>query len=284
MKSRLLLSLWLLGAVLYAGSTVFLANAVLGGIGGSPAAEKGKAPTLALAADAQCQKAGAASAETGGPKTVAALPQKPTPIEKPREAAAPASPSVPQSPAGSAAREPSGQAPNAEPSQDREASLSDGDSAPDSGQDREVSPQDGAPSPEAWQDGHGSNPDAGQDEADVEWAQVVAGTADMRSEPSMQSPMIYALPAGWQVRVISRQPGWVQIQDANSGAAGWVDASALAPSAGPGERRGYDAYAPRGQDPRYAEDAYPQDDSWRWRRQERRGQFGEFVRRALGGF
>ena len=34
MKNKLLLSLWLLGAVLYTGSTVFLANAVLGGVGG----------------------------------------------------------------------------------------------------------------------------------------------------------------------------------------------------------------------------------------------------------
>ena len=48
----------------------------------------------------------------------------------------------------------------------------------------------------------------------------------------MQAQLIYALPAGWQVRVISRQPGWVQVQDANSGAAGWVEATALAPSGG----------------------------------------------------
>ena len=32
MKSKLLLTLWLVGAVLYAGSTVFLAHAVLGSL------------------------------------------------------------------------------------------------------------------------------------------------------------------------------------------------------------------------------------------------------------
>ena len=39
---------------------------------------------------------------------------------------------------------------------------------------------------------------------------------------------------GWQVRVIARKPGWVQVQDADSGAAGWVEsATALAPVSGP---------------------------------------------------
>ena len=56
MKNKLLLSLWLLGAVLYTGSTVFLANALLGGVGGH--ADKAK-PTTFAAADAQCQKASA---------------------------------------------------------------------------------------------------------------------------------------------------------------------------------------------------------------------------------
>jgi hypothetical protein len=40
MQNRLILTLWLVGAVLYAGSTVFLAHAVLGG--GSSAPDKAK--------------------------------------------------------------------------------------------------------------------------------------------------------------------------------------------------------------------------------------------------
>jgi hypothetical protein len=278
MKSRLLLSLWLLGAVLYAGSTVFLADAVLGGKGGVA-----KPANLALASDAQCPKTNASSAEAPAAKTVAALPVKPDPAEKPNEPAASPSSHPAQPSSDSAAREPAEQAPASADAQDRQASLGDGDSSPDTAQDQDGPAQDGGPSPQASQDGYGSNPDGGRDVGEGEWAQIVAGTADMRSEPSLQSQMIYALPAGWQVRVISRQRGWVQIQDSNSGAAGWVESTALAPSAGPGQHRGYEAYAP-GQDPRYADQGYPQDDSWRWRRQERRGQFGDFVRRALGGW
>jgi len=116
---------------------------------------------------------------------------------------------------------------------------------------------------------------------------VVASTADMRSDPSREAALIYALPAGWQVRVISRSNGWVQIQDANSGAAGWVEASALAPVA-PGEQQGYDGYPPRdgpgyGPPPRYADEGYPPDPRWH-PRYERRGQFADFLRRVLGGY
>ena len=119
-----------------------------------------------------------------------------------------------------------------------------------------------------------------------EWAHVVAGTADMRSEPSMQSPLIYALPSGWQVRVISRQPGWVQVQDANSGAAGWVEVLGDRRRLGRadrdrGGRPGYGAYQ-RPYDPRYAEEGYPYGQPPPWRRPP--GPFGDFLRRALGGW
>jgi hypothetical protein len=111
----------------------------------------------------------------------------------------------------------------------------------------------------------------------------------MRSEPSMQAPLVYALPAGWQVRVIARQPGWVQVQDANSGAAGWVESSALAPVTGPKGPQGdprYGSYDRRyGPDNRYADEAYPYGappPPWRARRPG--SEFGDFFRRALGGF
>ena len=121
-----------------------------------------------------------------------------------------------------------------------------------------------------------------------EWAHVVAGTADMRSEPSMQAPLVYALPAGWQVRVISRQPGWVQVQDANSGAAGWVESSAhraclkpQGPDGRPALRR---LRSPLWSHDRYAEEGYPYGappPPWRARRPG--SEFGDFFRRALGG-
>jgi len=264
MKSRLLLSLWLLGAVLYTGSTMFLAHAVLGRVGGL-GGDRSKSATVALAADAQCQKAGApeaAPAKTAvvEPQKAVAEPQKAAPAQNSEK------PGTPEALNRSSVPSPSGTDAGQEPEQA---------SSPDPWQQRETA------SPNVDQDQAGAQPD--QPEQD-EWAHVVAGTADMRSEPSREAPLIYALPAGWQVRVISRQPGWVQIQDSNSGAAGWVESTALAP-VGPGEQPGYDPYGTSDGPPhRYADEGYPEDQSWRWRRPQGLGQFGDFVRRALGGW
>ena len=161
---------------------------------------------------------------------------------------------------------------------------------------------DGAPIPDGWQDQGPMQPSAGDDQnamgpggpgagegpaEENEWANVIAGTADMRSEPSMQAPLVYALPAGWQVRVIARQPGWVQVQDANSGAAGWVESSALAPVAGPKGQQAdprYGGYDRRnGPYDRYADEGPYGAPPPPWRHRPR-GEFGDFFRRALGGF
>ena len=77
--------------------------------------------------------------------------------------------------------------------------------------------------------------------------------------------------------MLARDAGWAQVQDVSSGGTGWVDARALAPIGAPGAR----GYGDQGGDA-YAED-YGQDD-WRWRRRHREGGFGDFVRRALGGW
>lgn len=278
MQNRLILTLWLVGAVLYAGSTVFLAHAVLGG--GSSAPDKTKAATVAAASDAKCQKDSVASADAKS----AAEPQKTAAIEpkKPEAPQNPAKPSAPESATSdSAALNP---APNSEQRSAETDDPSEGQPEPD------TSSPDTEPIPDGVQQQEALGPDAGegQNEQD-QWAHVVAGTADMRSEPSMQAPLIYALPSGWQVRVISRQPGWVQVQDANSGAAGWVESSAIAEGPGsngpegPDGRPAYGAYQ-RSFDPynRYADEGYPYGQPpppWR-----RPGEFGNFLRRALGGW
>src|SRR5262245_17511635 len=207
MQNRLILTLWLVGAVLYAGSTVFLAHAVLGG--GSSAPDKTKAATVAAASDAKCQKDSVASV---GAKS-AAEPQKTAAIEpkKPEAPKNPAKPSAPESATSdSAALNP---APNSEQRSAETDDPSEDQPAPD------TSSPDTEPIPDGvqQQDALGPSAGEGQNEQD-QWAHVVAGTADMRSEPSMQAPLIYALPSGWQVRVISRQPGWVQVQMAITGA------------------------------------------------------------------
>jgi cytoskeletal protein RodZ len=279
MNSRLVLTLWLVGAVLYAGSTVFLAHAVLGG---SAPADKAKGAAVAAAANTQCQKDNVASADAKPAKDTAPEPQKSAAIEPKTPAPAPsaAKPATPEIAKRDA------QAPDQMPRAEQRSA--DNDPPSDDQQGPDTSSPDGAPPPEGYeqQDAMGRGAGEGPAEKD-EWARVVAGTADMRSEPSMQSQLVYALPAGWQVRVISRQPGWVQVQDANSGAAGWVESSAIAPiqaePGGPGAsggRPGYGAY-PRPYDPRYAEEGYPYPPP-PWRRPP--GPFGDFLRRTFGGF
>jgi Bacterial SH3 domain len=274
MQNKLILTLWLVGAVLYAASTVFLAHTVLGG----GAADKAKTVTLAAANDAQCQKDNVAAADAKPAKAPAADTQKTAAVEPNKPVPAPnaAKPAAP----GSAAPD------SPEAAMNSEQQSAENEAPPEDQQAPDASSPDGAPAPEGWQqqDARGQGPGEGQDEQE-EWAHVVAGTADMRSEPSLQSQLIYALPAGWQVRVISRQPGWVQVQDANSGAAGWVESSAIAPGAGPGgpgSRPGYAGGPPPYGDPndRYAQDGYPYPPP-PWRRQ---GPVGEFLRRALGGW
>lgn len=298
MRSKLVLTLWLAGAVLYAGSTAFLAHAVLGGGSVSTPADKAKAAKVAAAADAQCETDNLASKDakaddTKPAKDRAAEPLRTAAVEPKKPAPAPAA--AKSDPQEEAERDDA--APNAG-AQQQPMEEGNGDQ-----QDEVMLGPDGAPIPDGWQDQGPMQPGAGGDrnamepggpgagdgpaEAD-EWAHVVAGTADMRSEPSMQSPLVYALPAGWQVRVIARQPGWVQVQDANSGAAGWVESSALAPVATPRGPQGdprYGGYDRRRYGPydRYADEAYPYGaPPPPWRRP--RGEFGDFFRRALGGF
>jgi len=273
MKSKLLLTLWLIGGVLYAGSTIFLAYAVLGGAGGS-----GKQTALAVNAETQCAKDNVAEKNAdAATKTAAVAPAKPAPSPQKNAdehatrtvAPQPSAETADQNGQDDAAQADDSQAeaqPDAAPGDDTGGPGSDS-AALDQGQEPPL-PRAGEQGPEQ-----------------EEWASVVAGTADMRSEPDLRSPMIYALPSGWHVRVISRQPGWVQVQDANSGAAGWVESSALAPSGGPGARPGYGGYGqgyggPYGPPPRYADEGpYP------WQGPRRRvGEFGDFLRRALGGF
>ena len=295
MRSKLVLTLWLAGAVLYAGSTAFLAHAVLGGGNVSTPVDKAKATKVAAADAAQCEKDSLASKNAKPDDTKPAMAKAADPQQKkPAPAPAAAKPSSPET----ANRDEATPGSNAG-AQQRPAEGGESDR-----QDQAMLGPDGAPIPDGWQDQGPMPPDAGDDqnamgtggpgagegpaEAD-EWAKVIAGTADMRSEPSMQAPLVYALPASWQVRVIARQPGWVQVQDANSGAAGWVESSALAPVTGPKGPQGdprYGSYDRRyGPDNRYADEAYPYGappPPWRARRPG--SEFGDFFRRALGGF
>jgi lipoprotein-anchoring transpeptidase ErfK/SrfK len=261
MQNKLLLSLWLLGGALYLGGTIFFAHAILGP--GSRTteltADKGLTTTAAIAApETQCPPASAAAAATPVPAQSAA---------KSAENGAADAASEPKEPVRTAAV--------ADGQEAQEAA--DGDSAPQlPTADAGAQPTGDADSPDGRGLGETATPEADQGQA--EWAQVVAAAADVHAQPSAEAPSIYALPAGRQVRVLTHENGWTQVQDVASGGTGWVEARALAPIGAPG-----------GQDRGYGnqyDDAYADDngqDDWRWRRRHRQGGIGDFVRRALGG-
>src|SRR5262245_55587784 len=101
MRSKLVLTLWLVGALLYAGSTAFLAHAVLGGGSVSTPADKAKATKVAAAADAQCEKDSlvpkdANPDDTKLAKDKAADPQKTAAVEPKTPAPAAAKPASPE--------------------------------------------------------------------------------------------------------------------------------------------------------------------------------------------
>lgn len=62
-----------------------------------------------------------------------------------------------------------------------------------------------------------------------EWVQIAGYTTMVRSRPSAEAAPLSAYPAGRPLRVITREAGFVRVQDLGSGQLGWVEASALAP-------------------------------------------------------
>jgi hypothetical protein len=57
---------------------------------------------------------------------------------------------------------------------------------------------------------------------------VISKPTEVRSGPSEDAPMLYAFPAGRELRVVSINDGFAQIEDVRSGADGWVARNALA--------------------------------------------------------
>lgn len=59
---------------------------------------------------------------------------------------------------------------------------------------------------------------------------VTTRLSSIHASPSASAPVLYAFPAGRQLRVIGRETGFARIEDVKSGATGWVDERLLAPS------------------------------------------------------
>ncbi len=64
------------------------------------------------------------------------------------------------------------------------------------------------------------------------WVKVLGSPAGMRSTPSQSSPILFAFPEGRELRVVSREPGWVQVKDPGSRQTGWVAETSLIASDG----------------------------------------------------
>ncbi len=261
MQNKLLLSLWIAGGLLYAGGTIFLANTLLGaGTRNVEIAADKVATTPKPMQLAQCD-----------PAPSAADPAKPAQDQE-KSAASSAEPKASSAPAPvKTAALPAGGADAADQAADGDLvpQLPTADAAP------QQSPQDAA-SPDDADQSEAATPGETPDQAQAVW--IVATTADVHNQPSAQAPSIYSLPAGRQVRVLARDNGWAQVQDVASGGTGWIDAQILAPVG-----RGYGNGNGDGYDDANAEDPYGQED-WRERRRHRQGFFGDFVRRALGGW
>ena len=56
---------------------------------------------------------------------------------------------------------------------------------------------------------------------------MLGSPAGMRSTPSQSSPVLFAFPEGRELRVVSRQPGWVQVTDPGSNQSGWIADTSL---------------------------------------------------------
>ncbi len=69
--------------------------------------------------------------------------------------------------------------------------------------------------------------------AQEEWVRVIGSGTGMRNSASEDSPVLFAFPYGRSLKVLSRNGEWVEVSDPNSSAKGWMQAHALAPTAGP---------------------------------------------------
>lgn len=240
---RLLLSLWILGAVLFSANTLI----ILGWPTSKPKIEAGDAhkemtqPKEAL--EAQNQPAGSGNSATAtndapalrlepNAGTSSALQtdseqaapsggqtaQNPTesgntstPMPASPHAVSPTGPSTPQQQAQSAPAVPPapGQPQNIPPAQ------------PQQEQAQQIVPQ-GQPAP--------------QDQAG-EWVRVSRIGANVRSGPSSSASRLATLLPGQELRVVSRADGWVQVASPRGSETGWIYDRLLEPTITPDQQR-----------------------------------------------
>jgi SH3-like domain-containing protein len=143
---------------------------------------------------------------------------------------------------------------------------------------------------------------AAQELQQDELVKVVRPGAKVLAGASEKAAMLFGFPEGRELRVLSRQPGWVQIMDPSSKQVGWIAESSLAP-ADAAQQQAAAPQRPNRATPYDAAKTAEMNDAWllgeegiappddmvepparprKWGR--RGGRFAGALRRAFGGF
>ena len=96
----------------------------------------------------------------------------------------------------------------------------------------EALPQTSAPSPEAAPPQNEQKEPTGEAVEGSGTILVARKAIGMLSGPSSSAPVLYGFPPGRPFRLLGHDGGFAHIQDLKSSGSGWVDETALAPSAG----------------------------------------------------
>jgi uncharacterized protein YraI len=254
--NRLLLSLWLLGAVLYGANTLIYANVIFGWPNTKQKVDSGNAgketvkPNAGIEAQSQqsaksADNKDAATAVSDGPavrlesnpQSAAAASAQPSEAQA-SDSGSNASAPVPPAPQGQGASDASAQQQQAQAPQGQATSGVSGQQQAQSTPEVQPVPGEGvAPAPQS-QPGQAENVPATQpqQQAEAEWVRISRTGANVRSGPSSSASQLATLPSGMELRVISREAGWVQIANSDGSETGWVYERLLEPAGAPSEQ------------------------------------------------
>jgi SH3-like domain-containing protein len=224
--NRMLLSLWLMGAVLYGANTLIITGWPSSHKQITDRAENGGV-TPKTVANAQGEHPDTASDAKAQTAENTALQAAPSPDASPQ--AAPSSQGSDAQSASAPVPAPAQQpAPSgAQPQQDQSGSAAPDQSQPQTqAQDQPEAPSQGT---------QGMLPPQPQQQG-VEVVKVASQGADVRAGPSSSAPQLAMLPPGMTLRVVSRQRGWVEVANGDGSQTGWINENLLEINGTPGEQ------------------------------------------------
>ncbi len=303
--SRLLLSLWLLGAALITGSTLIAMNAVFGWTDGVSKIDRSATrPSLADTALPPPPASDASTVSTAPPP----LPELPDSGAGQSDFPKPPALEMAEDNAGSEnddnlgvawARVAKAANLRAGPSSSaaRLSSFASGTELRVLAQEKGwIQVADGSGSQTGWIyekllepiDETGSARLGGGHGEQGDTVRVLEKSAIVRAGPSEEAAMLFGFPYGRELRVLSREAGFAEIVDLRSGATGWISEDALQPSGATQEMA-----ASRGSSSSSAAGRLPYDEEFRGtamqkpprrsRMAKRNDFFSQAIRRGLGG-